>query len=547
MFYEKKVVYLQLMRSLYARYNRIRYVVFLLLWPLVTCAVGPTAGFDSLRHLSTTDLMEQGRSYYIQRQPAQALACFTIISERSPKTDADSKLQVRALNNCGCVYKYYYFDYTQAYDYFIRAYDLCEELRDDEFLPVIMVNLGDLLNDYSLNYNSQPLAQQAQELFDKSIHQAAETKNWELLTTAFFNLANQNYDLKLDNYRVLLSKEIPDSTPDLAYTRLLYQAIGHMQRQEYVKARDCFSRQLQVVSTQWAPERDSLASYMNIAATYRLQNNYQSAVDYLLKALQLTADNDISDLSAHICQQLSEQYRLLGDETEAARYHLRYMEMMEKTHLNQLSHIAELNYIRELKKEEAKTQQLEERQRLQQLFLLAAFIVLVVILFFTLLLWYKNRQLKERNKSLYEKNRQVMRIEADEQNLRKAYSKSSLNDEQRESLILRIQEVLNDPDVICQQDFTLSKLAKLINSNTTYVSQVINEKYGMAFSSLLGSCRIKIACQWMEDPARYGNITIEAIATGTGFKSRTAFVNVFKRETGLKPSEYLRMATAKMA
>ena len=548
MFCEKKVVYLQLMTSLYTRYITIRYVLFLLLlWPLVTYAVGPTAGFDSLRHLSTEELMEQGRGYYIQRQPAQALACFTIISERSTKTDADSKLRVRALNNCGCVYKYYYFDYTQAYDYFIRAYDLCEELRDDEFLPVIMVNLGDLLNDYSLNYNSQPLAQQAQELFDKCIHQAVETKNWELLTTAFFNLANQNYDLKLDNYRVLLSKEIPDSTPDLAYTRLLYQAIGHMQRQEYVKARDCFNRQLQVISTQWAPERDSLASYMNIAATYRLQKDYQSAVDYLLKALQLTTDKDISDLSAHISKQLSEQYRLLGNETEAAHYHLRYMEMMEKTHTNQLSHIAELNYIRELKKEAAKTQQLEERQLLQQLLLLAALVVLVVILFFALLLWYKNRQLKERNKSLYEKNRQVMRIEADEQNLRKAYSKSSLNDEQRESLILRIQEVLNDSDVICQQDFTLSKLAKLINSNTTYVSQVINEKYGMAFSSLLGSCRIKIACQWMEDPERYGNITIEAIATGTGFKSRTAFVNVFKRETGLKPSEYLRMATAKIA
>ena len=39
--------------------------------------------------------------------------------------------------------------------------------------------------------------------------------------------------------------------------------------------------------------------------------------------------------------------------------------------------------------------------------------------------------------------------------------------------------------------------------------------------------------------------TIEAIASGTGFKSRTTFVNAFKRETGLKPSEYLRMAAAK--
>lgn len=95
-FCEKKVVYLQLMTSLYTRYITIRYVLFLLLlWPLVTYAVGPTAGFDSLRHLSTEELMEQGRGYYIQRQPAQALACFTIISERSTKTDADSKLRVR--------------------------------------------------------------------------------------------------------------------------------------------------------------------------------------------------------------------------------------------------------------------------------------------------------------------------------------------------------------------------------------------------------------------------------------------------------------------
>ena len=120
-----------------------------------------------------------------------------------------------------------------------------------------------------------------------------------------------------------------------------------------------------------------------------------------------------------------------------------------------------------------------------------------------------------------------------------------LNDEQRETLILRIQETLSNPDIICQQDFSLAKLAKLINSNTTYVSQVINEKYGMAFSNLLGSYRIRVACQWMDEPARYGNLTIEAIASGTGFKSRTTFVNAFKRETGLKPSEYLRMAAAK--
>lgn len=219
--------------------------------------------------------------------------------------------------------------------------------------------------------------------------------------------------------------------------------------------------------------------------------------------------------------------------------------MMEKTHASQLSHVAELNYIRELKKQEEATQELEQRQQLQQIFLLAAIIVIAVIIIAALLLWQKNRQLRERNRSLYEKNVQVMRIEAVEQEQRKTYSKSSLNDEQRETLVGRIQEVLANPDIICQQDFTLNKLAKMINSNTTYVSQVINETYGMAFSNLLGSRRVHIACQWMEDPARVGSITIEAIASASGFKSRTAFINAFKRETGLTPSEYIRLAASK--
>lgn len=219
--------------------------------------------------------------------------------------------------------------------------------------------------------------------------------------------------------------------------------------------------------------------------------------------------------------------------------------MMEKTHASQLSHVAELNYIRELKKQEEATQELEQRQQLQQIFLLAAIIVIAVIVIAALLLWQKNRQLRERNRSLYEKNVQVMRIEAVEQEQRKTYSKSSLNDEQRETLVGRIQEVLANPDIICQQDFTLNKLAKMINSNTTYVSQVINETYGMAFSNLLGSRRVHISCQWMEDPARVGSITIEAIASASGFKSRTAFINAFKRETGLTPSEYIRLAASK--
>ena len=89
----------------------------------------------------------------------------------------------------------------------------------------------------------------------------------------------------------------------------------------------------------------------------------------------------------------------------------------------------------------------------------------------------------------------------------------------------------------------MSHLAKLADSNTTYVSQVINERYGMTFSNVLSKFRIREACRRISDEReQYANITIEGIATGVGFKSRTAFINAFKREVGITPSEYIRMA-----
>ena len=72
--------------------------------------------------------------------------------------------------------------------------------------------------------------------------------------------------------------------------------------------------------------------------------------------------------------------------------------------------------------------------------------------------------------------------------------------------------------------------------------QVIHEKWGENFNSFLNSYRIKEACRRLGDIDHYGQLTIEAIASGVGFRSRTSFVTSFKRITGLTPSEYQRLA-----
>lgn len=497
--------------------------------------------YDSLSQLSSVVLMDQGRIYFEQRVPGKALACFSIVAERykGHRRSEEAEECIRALNNSGCVYKYYYFDYVQAYSHLIRAYDLCEELGYDELLPLVLLNLGDLFNDYGDTYDSQSLSQQATDIFNQCIDKAFESKNWELLTTAFFNLSNQNHTLDLSKYENIFSPEIPDSTPDLAYIRLQYEGIRHIQQGEYAKARNYFELQLPVVSAPWAAERDTLSSYMNIARTYALENNHAQEAHYLLQALEISIANSDDDLSAKICKQLAKCYELLGNQDLQQQYRLLYLEKMEARQHSHLANIGELSYINELHKEEQRARELAEVRQFQQRLLLTAAIVLIVVVISVILLWRKNRELQARNQSLYEKYQQTLKLDTDENK----YSHSNLNDSQKEALTSRIEKILNDAEAICQQDFNLSNLAKLADSNTTYISQVINERYGMTFSNVLSKYRIREACRRISDEReQYANITIEGIASSVGFKSRTAFINAFKREVGLTPSEYIRMA-----
>ncbi|GAB6983063.1 helix-turn-helix domain-containing protein [Prevotella dentasini] len=75
-----------------------------------------------------------------------------------------------------------------------------------------------------------------------------------------------------------------------------------------------------------------------------------------------------------------------------------------------------------------------------------------------------------------------------------------------------------------------------------YVSQVINQKFGNNFKAFLNGYRIKEACRRLNNVELSRNYTIETIAEGLGFKSRSYFITLFKKSVGITPSNYQRIA-----
>lgn len=108
-----------------------------------------------------------------------------------------------------------------------------------------------------------------------------------------------------------------------------------------------------------------------------------------------------------------------------------------------------------------------------------------------------------------------------------------------------IDDIMQNTEEFCSIDFSLDKLAKMVNSNTTYVSQTINESYGKSFNTYVNEYRVREARKRLTDYEHYGNLTIKAISESVGYKSQTTFIKVFKEITGMTPSMFQKMSIDK--
>lgn len=87
------------------------------------------------------------------------------------------------------------------------------------------------------------------------------------------------------------------------------------------------------------------------------------------------------------------------------------------------------------------------------------------------------------------------------------------------------------------KDFSAKELAQELNTNTRYLSAVINSRFKTNFSCLVNEYRIKESLYCMTDK-RFANMTIEEIGLSVGFANRQSFYASFYRIMGETPNSY---------
>ncbi|MCL9804607.1 helix-turn-helix domain-containing protein [Flavobacterium amniphilum] len=90
-----------------------------------------------------------------------------------------------------------------------------------------------------------------------------------------------------------------------------------------------------------------------------------------------------------------------------------------------------------------------------------------------------------------------------------------------------------------KQGITLQSLAKDCNTNTVYLSKIINSYKEKKFSDYINDLRIDQCVLELQQDSEFLKYTIEAIATDFGFNNEDTFSIAFQKRMKLKPSFFI--------
>ncbi|MBA4056018.1 MAG: hypothetical protein C0490_14985 [Marivirga sp.] len=111
-----------------------------------------------------------------------------------------------------------------------------------------------------------------------------------------------------------------------------------------------------------------------------------------------------------------------------------------------------------------------------------------------------------------------------------------------QELVDKLLQFMQDKKPFLDPELSLSSLSKQIGLNRNQLSQLINSGIGENFYDFINKYRVEEVKRLMADPQKQ-NYNLLGIALEAGFKSKSTFNLIFKRFTGLTPTEYKKNST----
>lgn len=288
------------------------------------------------------------------------------------------------------------------------------------------------------------------------------------------------------------------------------------------------------------------------------QKNWKDAELYLKKAEKIADTSRSLTLKKAVYSNINDYYEGMGDNFKASLYAVKYVRTYDS--------IAARNQSFTMKGVEVSKGKTSKKNGQMNLVKNATIIVLFTLLV-GLLVFFRTKQKKQRSKFRNIIRTQLKMIssrsnhplkqsdgsefsnisveEIDEKDSETDRRRNdSLMTSETESKLLELLEDFEKGDLYNNKGMSLSFLAGELNTNTKYLSYVINQHKSADFKLYINRLRIRYIVDKLINDEKYRQYKISILADECGFSSHSKFAAVFKAVTDYSPSAYIKYLDA---
>lgn len=266
------------------------------------------------------------------------------------------------------------------------------------------------------------------------------------------------------------------------------------------------------------------------------KGNFKEAIDSAKKAEELIFFND-ENLKSELYELLAKSYAEIKDYPESEKYY--QLVQQTKGRINEEMNKATSTAFSTTKNE------LTEKLDIQKKWKIYLGVTLLFFVIITAIIIYIIKRNSIRDKKLYAEtiarlkyNQEVIDSEIIE--IENTESATTSISEEKEKEILAKLEKFEKSEKFRNKNISIALLASQLNTNTTYLSEVINKHKEKNFNSYLNELRINYIIEKIHTDSNYANYKIAFFAEDCGLPYST-FVSVFKNKTGITPSKFLKL------
>lgn len=482
------------------------------------------------------------------------------------KLTNNKKQMAMIYKNSGAAYQMI-GNYQQALNRYHAALKISEELREVRQITDCYNNIG-IINTELGHYDK------AAEYLNKCAALSIEQKDYESAAYAYSNIGNiamakKEYNLALDKYKNALHIYLQFQNKRQVANSYANISNVYIMQDKNAEAIAYYEKAIQMYE-QLNDKMGMVYAYQSISQLYLNIKNYQKANEYSQKTLTIAKESNMLPLQSAAYAALSAAHENLNQYAAALKYYKEHVSIKDSI-FNSEKHkqIAEMQTKYETEKMASEKNIIQKEKEIlhlqytrQKTFTYSLIAGIVFLTLFSGIIYLQKRKQITTNKILTRKNIEIVESEKElrsQQDELKAiieilqeknqqipeeiiqqsskYATSKLNETEQQALIHKIEVLFKEKKIFLQSDLTLDKLAKKLNTNRSYISQVINDAYNQNFNNFLNEFRIKEACILLADP-RYKHLSIEGISAEVGFNSIATFNRCFKKFTGENPSAY---------